>query len=192
MRPLRRRSRGQSLVELAILFPVMVVLFLGAWTAADLVADNNTAIQAAQEGARYAAELGDGSTLGTGVTVNQVDTAIIEQMLPVLHSQFTNAVINEIDIYRPGGSGNDCTFGNSNCPPDNGAYIPGDPIDQWPISGTAIGTPTLSYPLTLRDQLHPFELELGVRVKFTYTSPTMSVFTQTDYQYTVVRLAPEE
>ena len=193
MRPARRRSRGQSLVELAVLLPVMVILFMGAWTAADLVADNNTAIQATQEGARYASELGDGSSMGTGVTVNQVDTAIVEQMLPVLHSQFTNAVINEIDIYQPEGSGNDCTFTTSSCPPDNGAYVTGDPVDQWPISGTTIGTPLqLTYTLALRDQIHPFESELGVRVRFTYTSPTMQVFTQTDFQYTVVRLAPEE
>jgi hypothetical protein len=181
------------MVELAILLPVIVVLFLGAWTAADLVADNNTAIQATQEGARYAAELGDGSTLGTGVTVSQVDRAIIEQMLPVLHSQFTNAVINEIDIYQPEGSGNDCTFNTPTCPPDNGAYLSTDLADQWPISGTTIGTPSqLTYTLAQRDQIHPYESELGVRVIFTYSSPTMSVFTQTDKQYAVVRLAPVE
>ncbi len=31
-----------------------------------------------------------------------------------------------------------------------------------------------------------------MRVVFTYTSPTLSFFTQTDTQFTVVRLAPEE
>jgi len=33
---------------------------------------------------------------------------------------------------------------------------------------------------------------LGVRILFTYTSPTLKIFTQQDSRYTVVRLAAEE
>jgi hypothetical protein len=44
----------------------------------------------------------------------------------------------------------------------------------------------------MRLQTHPFEAELGVRLVFKYTSPTLTMFTQTDTQYTVVRLAPME
>jgi hypothetical protein len=34
------------MVELAILLPFMMLLFLGSWTAADLIGDNDTALQA--------------------------------------------------------------------------------------------------------------------------------------------------
>ncbi len=52
----------------------------------------------------------------------------------------------------------------------------------WPALG--------AFGLDMRGQTHPNEAELGVRVVFHYTSPTMTVFTQTDSQYSVVRLAP--
>ena len=49
---------------------------------------------------------------------------------------------------------------------------------------------TCTYTLALRLQTHPSEAELGVRLVFTYTSPTLKFFTQTDSQYTVMRLVP--
>jgi hypothetical protein len=208
------------MVELAIILPLMMVLFLGSWTAAGLIGVNDTALQATRAAARYAAELG--GTAPTSITAPnctlavtndlntcQVDQNIINQVLPVVNGNMPNAVVTEIDIYEPGGSGNDCTFNPltagtpGGCPPDNGAYLPGDPIDVYHVSGTTVtvpGTynsscvvaPTGCYPLSLRAQTHPFEAELGVRITFTYTSPTLSMFTQTDTRYTVVRLAPME
>ena len=47
------------MVELVVLLPLMVLLFLGGWTAAGLIGDNDTALQATRAGARYAAELGN-------------------------------------------------------------------------------------------------------------------------------------
>jgi hypothetical protein len=195
------------MVELAVILPFMMLLFLGSWTAAALIGDNDTALQATRAGARYAAELGNSLPPGqgiapvcSGVGVSDPDTCtvdqdIISQMLPVVNGSLPNAVVSEIDIYRPVGSGSDCTFGVPGCPP-SGAYQSGDPVDVYGISGNTVapsGLPaTYGYPLGLRDQTHPFEAELGVRITFTYTSPTMSLFTQTDHQYTVVRLAPTE
>jgi hypothetical protein len=184
----------------------MMLLFLGSWTAADLIGDNDTALQATRAGARYAAELGDSLPLGqgiasvcSGVGVSDPDTCtvdqdIISQMLPVVNRSMPNAVVLEIDIYQPGGSGTDCTFGVAGCPP-SGVYQssgPPDPVDVYGISGNTVSSlpATYGYPLSQRDQTHPFEAELGVRITFKYTSPTMSLFTQTDHQYTVVRLAP--
>ena len=210
----RRPSRsGQAMVELAILLPFMMLLFLGSWTAADLIGDNDTALQATRAGARYAAELGDTLPVGgvtalvcSGVGVSdpntcQVDQDIISQVLPVVAGNMPNAVINEIDIYQP----TSCTNGglftsgtpdtSSGCPPNNGAYIPHSTelIDSYPISGATAQTPTsLAYGLGERYQNHPDESELGVRIVFTYKSPTLSIFSQTDSQYTVVRLAPLE
>ena len=90
------------MVELAALLPVLVLLFLGAWTASELISDNNTATQATQEGARYAAELGNNTWVtGDSKDPTAVDDDIIAQMLPTLNSQLTNATIMEIDIYQP-------------------------------------------------------------------------------------------
>jgi hypothetical protein len=194
------------MVELAIILPFMMLLFLGSWTAADLIGDNDTALQATRTGARYAAELGnslpgeqDTATICVGTSdpdTCTVDQDIISQMLPVVNGSMPNAVVSEIDIYQPGGSGNDCTFGVAGCPP-SGAYqssAPADPVDIYGISANAVSSlpATYGYPLDQRSETHPFEAELGVRITFTYTSPTLSLFTQTDHQYTVVRLAPTE
>ncbi len=203
----RRAASGQSMVELAALLPVLVLLFLGAWTASELISDNNTATQATQEGARYAAELGNNTWVtGDSKDPTAVDDDIIAQMLPTLNSQLTNATIMEIDIYQPDSgvcsvnpsfspTGSGSLSQGTTCPPDNGAYVSPELIDEYTVSGTTItpksGNPD-SYTLDLRDQTHPDEAELGVRVTIKYSSPTMALFSQTDSQYTVVRLAPAE
>jgi len=189
------------MVELAILLPILVTLFLGSWTAADLIADNNAAAQASRAGARFAAELGNGGWKSgaaasgcqkSGTDACKLDIQIVDQVLPIVSPKLTNAVITEIDIYQPSGSGNSCTFNSGSCPPNNGAYISGEPIDIFLISGgVATQNPSPgTFGLNLRGQTHPNEDELGVRVVFQYTSPTMKVFTQQQSQYTVVRLAP--
>jgi Flp pilus assembly protein TadG len=53
-------KRGQSMVEVALLLPVLMLLFLGVWTGANLISDNNAASQATRAGARLGAELGNG------------------------------------------------------------------------------------------------------------------------------------
>lgn len=198
MRRTRRRgASGQAMLELAVLLPFLALLFLGSWTVADFIADDNAAVQATQEGARYAAELGnDGWVSPDSTNPTTADEEIIDQMLPILDSQLTNATVQSISIYQPGGSGNGCTYPGTEtapCPPDEGAYLSGDLVDTWPISGTSIGSPTsLTYTLNDRDQTHPDESELGVQVVIAYESPTLQLFSHTSTQYTVVRLAPEE
>jgi hypothetical protein len=206
MRGLSQR-KGQAMVKFAIVVPVMVVLFLGSWTAADLIGDNDTALQATRAGARYAAELGnDGYPTAVavcqgGVAANPcaADQAIIQQMVPVFTGTMPNSVVQEIAIYEPTPCTNGGLFATgtpytgSGCPPNNGAYTTGEPIDIYQLVG---GTWTLQgvagYTLGLRNQVHPNEAELGVLVQFKYTSPTLSLFTQTETRYTVVRLAPVE
>ena len=213
-RRLRDTRRGQAMVEMALLLPVLMLLFLGSWTAANLIDDNNAAAQATRAGGRLAAELGNnGYPNGTlaacqsGVQKNpcQVDQDIIDQVLPIVSPQLTNAKVIEIDIYQPSGCTGTTPFASGTCPPNNGAYCTSsfvnaytpvcagvtELIDKYTVSGT---TATLSgvagYTLDKRSQTHPNESELGVRLVFTYTSPTLSFFTQTDSQYTVMRLAP--
>jgi len=185
---LRDTRSGQAMVEMALLLPVLLLLFLGAWTAANLIDDNNAAAQATRAGARLAAELGNGS----GVTQTQVDQDIIDQVLPIVKPQLTNAQVTEIDIYQPSGCTGTTPFVVGTCPPNNGAYTAGEAIDVYSVTNYVATYPctTCTYTLALRLQAHPNEAELGVRLVFTYTSPTLKFFTQTDSQYTVMRLAP--
>jgi len=187
---LRDTRRGQAMVEMAMLLPVLMLIFLGAWTAANLIDDNDAAAQATRAGARLAAELGNGASLG--LTQQQVDRDIIDQVLPIVKPQLTNAQVSEIDIYQPNGCTGTTPFVSGTCPPNNGAYIPGEPIDVYSVTNYTASYPctTCTYTLALRLQTHPSEAELGVRLVFTYTSPTLSFFTQTDSQYTVMRLVP--
>jgi Flp pilus assembly protein TadG len=187
---LRDRRSGQAMVEMALLLPVLLLLFLGAWTAANLIDDNNAAAQATRAGARLAAELGNGSALG--LTQTQVDRDIIDQVLPIVKPQLTNAQVTEIDIYQPSGCTGTTPFVAGTCPPNNGAYTAGEAIDVYSVTNYVATYPctTCTYTLALRLQTHPNEAELGVRLVFKYTSPTLTFFTQTDSQYTVMRLAP--
>jgi len=157
MRRRRDSRRGQAMVEMALLLPVLMLLFLGSWTAANLIDDNNAAAQATRAGARLGAELGNGASLG--LTQNQIGTT----------------------PFVPG-----------SCPPNNGAYTAGELIDTYTVSGGVVSSTcgTCTFTLANRSQVHPSEAELGVRLVFKYTSPALTFFTQTDSQYTVMRLAP--
>ena len=211
---LRDTRRGQAMVEMAMLLPVLLLLFLGAWTAANLIDDNNAAAQATRAGARLAAELGNGGYTATSVASGcqatskdpcQIDKDIIDQVLPIVSPQLTNAKISEIDIYQPFGCTGITPFVSGTCPPNNGAYCTSafvntytpvctggvtENVDVYNVTGLTYTTGSVSYTLDLRSQTHPAESELGVRLVFKYTSPALTFFTQTDTQYTVMRLAP--
>jgi Flp pilus assembly protein TadG len=209
---LRDTRSGQAMVEMAMLLPVLLLLFLGAWTAANLIDDNNAAAQATRAGARLAAELGNGGypneTLAACQTSTkdpcQIDKDIIDQVLPIVSPQLTNAKVVEIDIYQPSGCTGTTPFSSGSCPPNNGAYCTtpspnawtpvcpvGELIDAFSVNGGVVSPISAAqYTLDLRGQTHPNESELGVRLVFKYTSPALTFFTQTDAQYTVMRLAP--
>ena len=190
MRRRRDSRRGQAMVEMALLLPVLMLLFLGSWTAANLIDDNNAAAQATRAGARLGAELGNGASLG--LTQNQIDTDILDQVYPIVSPQLTNAKVTEIDIYQPSGCIGPTPFVPGSCPPNNGAYTAGELIDTYTVSGGVVSSTcgTCTFTLANRSQVHPSEAELGVRLVFKYTSPALTFFTQTDSQYTVMRLAP--
>jgi Flp pilus assembly protein TadG len=190
MRRRRDSRRGQAMVEMALLLPVLMLLFLGSWTAANLIDDNNAAAQATRAGARLGAELGNGASLG--LTQNQIDTDILDQVYPIVSPQLTNAKVTEIDIYQPSGCIGTTPFVPGSCPPNNGAYTAGELIDTYTVSGGVVSSTcgTCTFTLANRSQVHPSEAELGVRLVFKYTSPALTFFTQTDSQYTVMRLAP--
>ncbi len=105
---------------MALLLPVLMLLFLGSWTASNLIDDNNAALQATRAGARLAAELGNGGS--SGATQAQLDRDILDQVYPIVSPQLTNAKVTEIDIYQPSGCIGTTPFASGTCPPNNGAY----------------------------------------------------------------------
>ncbi len=67
-RPVRRRAsrRGQALVELTLIIPILALLFMGVSTTATFLGDAQIAGQAIKAGARLAAEDGNaGYVAGT-------------------------------------------------------------------------------------------------------------------------------
>src|SRR5579864_5760467 len=169
---LRDTRSGQAMVEMAMLLPVLLLIFLGAWTAANLIDDNNAAAQATRAGARLAAELGNGgypnATLAacqaTGADPCQIDKDIIDQVLPIVSPQLTNAKVIEIDIYQPNGCIGVTPFAAGTCPPNNGAYCTAGPgavnsytpvclgvtelIDKYSVVGTTFSLISATFPLS--------------------------------------------
>jgi hypothetical protein len=204
-RRLRRRERGQGLVEVALVVPIIMLLFLGVYTAADLANGKDTVVHAAREGARIAAEIGNngyktGTNAKSGCQTSAtdpciVDNEILKSVIPILTQQLSHGAVTEIDIYQPqtcpsGTSGTYSSPGSGGCPPDNGAWQSGDRIDRYNPDGTVMSSSPQSYTLDQRSQIHPNEASVGVRIVFHYTSPTLRIFTMDDTEYSVVRLAP--
>jgi hypothetical protein len=197
----RARSRGQALIEMALVVPIVVMLFLGVWTAADLINVKDTVDHSVREGARVAAEIGNsgyptgmpkGCQLASGQANDPciVDAAVFAAMKPILTNQLSHATVTEIDVYQvqPCPAGTDW---GSGCPPDNGAYQ-GAPykINRYRPDGSPMPGGCCPYTLDLRIQTHPTEASIGVRVLFHYSSPTLAYFTSDQTAYAVIRLAP--
>jgi len=195
----RRPLGGQAMVEMALVAPLLALLFLGVYTAADLIGDKDTVNQAVRQGARLAAELGNGgypketlSACQAGDNANPcaVDQSIVEAVLALLQQQLPHVKVTEIDVYRPQPCAAGTTWG-SNCPPDNGSFQVGDPIDRFNPDGTAMTSPDAKFTLDLRTQTHPNEASVGVRALYHYSSPALLMFSMDQSEYGVVRLAPK-
>jgi len=183
----RQRQRGQAIIELAILFPFLLLVFMGSWTAAALIANNDTAAQVSGYGARVAAEIGNGCSL-VGGTVSctkavgscqqtatdpcAVDHAVISAMTPALNSQLSNSSVKYIYIYQPGA----CLPSGGVLPPlssctvtvGNGAgatlkdqYQYCASTSQWVLTDPVSGTTTLCASLGLQvGGVAPYTLDL--------------------------------
>lgn len=153
-RPLRR-SRGQSIVEMAVFSPVLVALLLMGVDTGVYIYDKITASGAARHGARLAATLG-GLQANPTWSTSDVDSRIVADVIGI-GQLLDYASIQEIDIYRP-------TIDPT------GRYATGDPVDVYDGNGVLQGTPT--YTIDLRNQSPPYETAIGVRVVWLYRPPT--------------------
>src|SRR5437899_572045 len=75
----RRRQLGQSVVEFSLSIPVLLTLLFGVLNIGVLITDKVVAAYATRQGARIAAELGNGS--GSGLTTLQIDQNIEQTLL---------------------------------------------------------------------------------------------------------------
>jgi Flp pilus assembly protein TadG len=169
-----QRGRGQSIVELAVIAPLLMVLLLGGFNVTMLISDKLVAGYATRQGARLAAELG-GQQTNPGVTQSQLDQKIVRNVLAVAGG-LRYAGVKEIDIYLASG-------------PD-GVYQPGNPIDQFNGSGNPLPGGSQTFTLDKRQQTPPQETPIGVRIVWLYMNPTTNGPVLTFTEYAVMTAAP--
>jgi hypothetical protein len=208
----RGHRRGQSTVELAVLLPVMLLLFYGVYTAATFISDRQIAGQATRAGARLGAEMGNnqyqngqlrysGTCMTTGSDPCVVDNAVVTSVLTIARGLSNIASLDEIDIYDPcATSGGACASNTHVCSYQgaglDGAMQAGDPVDIYKpdAQGKFVLTPTAGttmYSLDLRKQNHPSESMLGVRLVYTFrASAPMAFFNMQTSEYATMCLAP--
>jgi hypothetical protein len=152
-------SRGQAIVELALLTPVLVTMVFWAFQTVTLVTDRVTAGHAVRQGARLGGQL-CGSQISPGMSQAQIDGDIVKNVLAVTRT-LSYATVLEIDVYRVSAA--------------DGTLQPGDLQDQFDGSGSAL--PTQTFTVGQRVSTPPNETSVGVRLYWRYQPPTGYQFT---------------
>jgi Flp pilus assembly protein TadG len=167
----RGRQAGQSLVELAVAAPLLLVLLTGVVNIGVFASDKVMAGYAARAGARLAAVLGSGN----GLTTSQIDQQVVQGVLAGA-ANLTFATVTEIDVYSPASA--------------NGSFNSAtDPYNSYNGSGSVTHS---GFANTARNQTPPGETSIGVRVAWTYAPPTGSAnsINVQSSEYTVMKAAP--
>ncbi len=165
-----RVSRGQALIELALFFPLLMFMVIGATDIAGLLDDHLSIVYAARTGARVGSVMGD----------NQyADCAVIGAVRAALANN-PNITLNQITIYDAQPDGIDPVYynGNLNAPLED--VYPGSAscISSSPNSGTiSVAPTTYNWPPNGGGSLNtpprdvtPFtESSIGVKLDYTYT-----------------------
>src|SRR5438309_3113782 len=164
-----RRQSGQSAVELTVALPAMLTLLFGMVNIGTLVADKVVAAYAARQGARLAAQLGNG--IASGLTTLSIDQGVC-QTVKASAANLAYATVTEVDIYDAEDSGTANLDGSfiqpagakalydsydSNCSQLHASF-------QATTDGTPGGTP-------VRTQVPPDEAWIGLNVTWRYTVP---------------------
>lgn len=140
----RPNGRGQTLVEFALIVPVLFMLIMGVLDGALLMFSVGTARYGASEGSRLAAQLGNAST-ADGQIVAKVNSIVGTTQL------FT---VSEVDIYRL----NQDAVGNLT--PDAAHY------NRYKLDGTAIGP--ITWPAPSRNVGNGTSDFLGLTIHYSY------------------------
>jgi Flp pilus assembly protein TadG len=139
-------ERGQSMVELAITTPLLIIMIFGAFTTVTLVSDRVTAGYAVRQGARMAGQL-CGSMNSPGMTQTQIDANVVQNVRAVART-LAYATLVEIDIYRAIAA--------------DGTLQTTDLQDQFDGNGNPLATQT--FTVDQRISAPPDETSIGVRI----------------------------
>lgn len=180
----RRRARGQSLVEFALVAPLFFLLFFGIIEFSLVNASIGAFNFAAKDGARFGAIKGKAATVQinatTSIPTDQyiVNNVILPHVVGVVVAQAT-----EIEIYNSNEDGS-CVLVSGVCQED-----------IWQLSGST-WTSTNGWPYNLREDSLANADYLGVRIHYTYTyltaffavsSPSVNLMAES-----IQRIEPQE
>ena len=153
----RRRFRGQSLVEFALILPIFLLVFFGVVEYAFINASIGAFNLAAQDSARYGAIIGP--------TDLNVDSEMVTQFILPHVTGIVMARLVSVEIFHANEAGN-CSDGTQTFPcPEEDVYNAQSGVwtDSWPVSSR-------------NDQLITADY-LGVRITYQYTYLTAFIAT---------------
>lgn len=168
------RSRGQSLVEFAVILPVFALILLGMLEMGLAFSHHLTIEYATREGSRTGSALANGGATNCvgGVDAAQIDQQIVAAVQRVLKSPgspISLAAVTEIRLYRSDASGNQ-VGGQANVwnpTPGAGPDIdPGVGVDRLDFSQRTVGWPVCSR------LSGPAYDSIGVRIRYSYRFQT--------------------
>jgi Flp pilus assembly protein TadG len=170
----KERERGQSLVEFALIVPVVTLILLGTLEFGLAFNNNLTLEYATREGSRTAAGLGNGgsSNCSGGVDAYLIDAqtvAAVQRILKSPGSPISLANVSEVRIYRANSAG-DQIGSDAN----TWRYTPGagPDIDTGPaVERLDFSSSTTNWPTCSRSD-GPSPDSVGVQVTYTYNFST--------------------
>jgi hypothetical protein len=174
-------ERGQSLIEMGLILPLLVLIVLGTLEFGFVFDHHLTLEYASREGARTGAALAHGGTGPPGCTgASQVDPRIIAAAQRVLTSPGSPVVLSdveEIHIYRAGPDGEELQVNVWRYSAGMGPTVDGLPLNFVPFStswaactrnNTAVNTHSLGVSIYYSYELQtPFTYILGNGIDMT-------------------------
>ncbi len=168
----RTGERGQSLIELSIAMPVVLILLLGMLEFGFAFSHHLTLEYATREGARYGAALASGTAevacspaIDPLANVDAYIIAAVQRVLTGAGGQLPIAQVKEIRIYKADANGAD-TLGQSN------RWIPGNgpPVDGVQLLFVRAGADSWS-PCGRNNGVNPDSLGVSLVYDYLYVTP---------------------
>lgn len=165
------KERGQSLVEMGLILPVLILIVLGTLEFGFIFDHHLTLEYATREGARAGSALANGGVGPPGCTgANEVDPRIIAAVQRVLTSPGSPIAlddVSEIHIYRAGTDGEELA-----------AYVwvyddgAGPTVDGQALDFRQFSAPTPAWPACTRNNGAINTDSIGVSIEYTYQLQT--------------------
>lgn len=178
-----RNERGASLLETAIVLPLLLLLGIGLAEVGFLVVDYLTMSNAAREGARVGAAAGDYVDSATSRDADDLITEAVEQV--ACNLEFSQLV--SVEIFKADADGNPVDPANA-----LNLYQPLGPL-ACGSAATALSCVSCPWPPEVRNRVFPNLDNLGIRVTFQH-EPVVGFLpfpTVTWTEQAVMRLEPD-